>query len=237
MPPTPRRTIPTFSSVTPTTTGQRAAPLVRVNDDTTSNSQFWPRLKADPTSGTVAVSWYDAQNDTGSGPGDTDGTANDDTEFFATIGSDGEVTFDPNQQIVPKPSSAVANPNNGNDYGDYSGLAFYGGGFYPAWADNSNSTGNNPDGTLHGFDVYTAKLSLPSPPPPGSPPPPVSSPAGSAGGGTSGTGGGLGNGTPDRFEPNNTSDQAAGMGRVDSATQTIAGLSIDRHASGFFDQD
>src|SRR5205807_7307845 len=39
---------------------------------------------------------------------------------------------------------------------------FYHGVFYPIWADNSNSTKNNPDGTLKNFDIYTAKLTLES---------------------------------------------------------------------------
>ena len=32
---------------------------------------------------------------------------------------------------------------------------------HPAWADNSNSTGDNPDGTLHGLDVYSAAIAEP----------------------------------------------------------------------------
>jgi hypothetical protein len=62
------------------------------------------------------------------------------------------------------------------------------------------------------------------------PPPPV-------GGGGGGTGAGGGNVAPDRFEVNDTSDQPTGMGAVISTTQTFTGLSIDRHANGFFDQD
>ena len=53
--------------------------------------------------------------------------------------------------------------HNGIDYGDYSGLAFYGRIAHPAWSDNSNSTGNNPDGTLHQLDIYTARVPLRSP--------------------------------------------------------------------------
>src|SRR5205085_2161367 len=48
-----------------------------------------------------------------------------------------------------------------NDDGDYSGLSFFGGVAHPAWADNSNSTGNNPDGALHQLDVYTASVAAP----------------------------------------------------------------------------
>jgi hypothetical protein len=43
-------------------------------------------------------------------------------------------------------------------YGDYSGLAFYGGTARPAWSDNSNGTGTNSDGALHQLDIYTAAV-------------------------------------------------------------------------------
>src|SRR5438105_9462000 len=53
---------------------------VRVNDDATTTSQFNPRVSLDPTTGNVAVGWYDCRNDKGDhGPGDTNGVPNDDT--------------------------------------------------------------------------------------------------------------------------------------------------------------
>lgn len=33
--------------------------------------------------------------------------------------------------------------------------------FYPAWSDNSDSTGTNPDGKLHQLDLYSASVCLP----------------------------------------------------------------------------
>ena len=38
------------------------------------------------------------------------------------------------------------------------GLSFFGGIARPAWADNSNSTGTNPDGALHQLDIYAAAV-------------------------------------------------------------------------------
>jgi hypothetical protein len=130
---------------------------VRVNDDAGVNSQFLPKMSLDPTSGHLAVSWYDARNDLGAGgPSDTDGVPNDDAQVFAAFSSDG-TTFTPNRRVSAGTSNSQE-AHNGIDFGDYSGLAFYNGLAHPAWADNSNSTGQNPDGTLHELDIYTATV-------------------------------------------------------------------------------
>jgi hypothetical protein len=134
--------------------------LTRVNDDATKNSQFLPKISLDPTSGNLAVVWYDSRNDLGlGGPGDTNGIPNDDAQFWGAFSSDGGQTYTKNFQI----SAGTSNSHdamNGIDYGDYTGLSFYGGIAHPVWADNSNSTGNNPDGALHQLDDYTAAVSI-----------------------------------------------------------------------------
>ena len=133
---------------------------VRVNDDRGTNSQFLPRIALDQTTGFIAVSWHDSRNDlvTG-GSGDTDGIPNDDAQLFATVSADGGLSFQPNVQVSEGTSNA-ADAMNGVEYGDYTGLSYLGGSFYPSWADNSNSTGDNPDGALSKFDVYTAKVTV-----------------------------------------------------------------------------
>lgn len=132
----------------------------RVNDDTTANSQFLPKLALDPTSGKIAVTWYDARNDLGSGgEGDTDGVGNDDAQVWGAFSADG-VSFGPNIRISAGTSNSHAS-GNGIDYGDYSGLAFLGGVAHPAWSDNSNSTTDNPDGALRKLDIYTAAVAAP----------------------------------------------------------------------------
>src|SRR5947209_10365539 len=73
---------------------------VRVNDDHTKNSQFLPKISLDPTSGNLAVVWYDSREDLGTGgPGDTDGVPNDDAQFWGAFSIDGGKTFTPNIQI------------------------------------------------------------------------------------------------------------------------------------------
>jgi hypothetical protein len=133
---------------------------VRVNDDDTTNSQFMPKISLDQTTGQIAVMWHDSRADLGTGgEGDTDGVPNDDAQFWGAFSADG-TSFTTNQRI----SAGTSNSHdslNGIDYGDYIGLSFYGGIAHPAWADNSNSTGNNPDGALHQLDIYTAAVHTP----------------------------------------------------------------------------
>jgi hypothetical protein len=134
---------------------------VRVNDDETSNSQFLPKLSLDPTTGRLAAVWYDSRTDSGTGgAGDTDGIANDDAQFWGAFSTDGGTSFTPNLQISAGTSNSH-DSGNGIDYGDYSGLSFLSGVAHPAWADNSNSTGTNPDGALDQLDIYTAAVGVP----------------------------------------------------------------------------
>jgi hypothetical protein len=131
--------------------GKGFSTRVKVNDDTTNRSQFFPRIAVDQSTGTVAASWHDARNDAGQGgPNDANGTPNDDTEFFAAVSFNGGKCWTQNVQLTPFASSTSVNPDivtgGGEfDYGDYTGLAFEAGVFHPAWADDSASlAGLNP---------------------------------------------------------------------------------------------
>lgn len=128
----------------------------RVNDDPQGNgkSQFLPKIALDQTSGYIAVSWYDCRNSPG----------NNTAEVWATISSDGGQTFLPNVKVSAGMSSGIVAAVGSFNFGDYTGLAFHGGTFYPCWADNSNSTGDNPGGTLGTLDIYTARVTVNSPP-------------------------------------------------------------------------
>jgi hypothetical protein len=101
--------------------------------------------------------WYDSRLDLGKGgPGDTDGLPNTDAQFWGSFSTDG-MSFMPNFQVSTGTSNSSVS-GNAIDYGDYDGLSFVGGVAYPAWSDNSNSTGTNPDGSLHQLDIYTAAV-------------------------------------------------------------------------------
>jgi hypothetical protein len=127
---------------------------VRVNDDPAGNgkSQFLPRIALDQTTGNIAVSFYDCRNS----------VSNNTVELWASVSTDGGQTFLPNIKVSAGVSSALVTAivNSGVDFGDYSGLAFHAGTFYPCWADNSNSTGDNPAGAGGKFDMYTARVTV-----------------------------------------------------------------------------
>ena len=119
------------------------------------SSQFLHRMAVDQATGKIAVSWYDCRND----------PANASSQFFATISTDGGATFWPNFRVsgTGKSNARSAYPvGPALDYGDYSDIAFQNGVFFSIWADNSNSTGDNPaEGTLKKFDIYTRKVIVP----------------------------------------------------------------------------
>jgi hypothetical protein len=141
--------------------GATWTPAIRLNHDHTVNSQFDPSIAVDQATGDVAVSWYDCRNDLGAGgPGDTDGIPNDDAQIWAAYSTDGGVAFAPNFR-VSKGTFNAPDAQSFFDYGDYTHAAFASHLFYPAWSDNSNSTGQNPDGTLHQLDLFTAKVVIP----------------------------------------------------------------------------
>jgi hypothetical protein len=122
---------------------------VQVNEDPGSRSQFLPAISLDQTTGNVAVTWHDARNDAG----------NNNSEFWGAVSDTGGVSFSSNFKI----SAGVSNDDvaaSGVDYGDYHSNTFHAGRLYPIWADNSNSTGDNPAGANSTFDMYTARVTV-----------------------------------------------------------------------------
>jgi hypothetical protein len=137
-----------------------SAPL-RVNDDKGTNSQFFSYDAVDQTTGNLAISWYDARNS----------ASNTEVEVFATASVDGGASVLPNVQVAKGLSNVIADSNNsGNDYGDFMGLAFNSGAFYPCWCDNSTALSGNSD--LPHLDIATARVTLQVVPPAPAPPVP-----------------------------------------------------------------
>lgn len=133
---------------------------VRVNDDAGVNSQFFQDISVDQTTGTVYLSWYDARNDFGGGGTDTDGRDNTDVQVFmsASIYVGSTLTFAPNVLVSRGSSNQARDVNDpGNDFGDYAGVSASNNIIYAVWADNSNSTNDNPGGNAT-FEVYTSRV-------------------------------------------------------------------------------
>src|SRR5439155_1644446 len=122
---------------------------VRVSDNPTTKSEFLDQAAVDQSTGFLAVAWYDSRNST------NDVTA----QVFATVSFDGGKTFAPNVQISAGTSNVTV-ANSGIDYGDYMTMDFVNGVFFPIWSDNSNSTGDNPNGALNSLDIYTAAVTV-----------------------------------------------------------------------------
>lgn len=134
---------------------------IQINDDLGTASQFFHSISVDPVTGFVVAGWYDTRNDLGDGNGsDSDNVARTDAQYFGSVSYDGGNTWQPNVQISDGASNESAvTPNSPRDYGRYTGIAAYRGVAYAAWADNSDSTGDNPNGT-RGMDLYFDTISF-----------------------------------------------------------------------------
>lgn len=129
-------------------------PPIRVNDDATARSQFLPRIASNRFSGNIAACWHDARNS----------AANNTMQEFCTIATPTGASplFIANAQA----SDGTSDGNGSNppatgqadiQFGDYSGLTYIFG-VHAAWADDSNSTGDNPNGTAR-YDAYSDLVS------------------------------------------------------------------------------
>lgn len=124
---------------------------IKVNDDNTTMSQFFPWVDVDQSSGNIAVSWYDARND----------SFNKKTQIFAAFSNTGGASFQPNFQVSQNSTqftnssvnfsdeSSADNANfNPNQYGDYAQIAFLNGVAHPMWCDSRNFFPSNTSNLL-----------------------------------------------------------------------------------------
>ena len=122
---------------------------VRVNDDGGGASQFLPSIAVDQATGRIGVAWYDTR-DSGAG------TA---VDVYASASVDSGATFHMNAKVTGGMSNQANSPPTGGaadvDFGDHLSVAMDAGILYVAWTDNSNSTGDNPDG---GMEIYTSQI-------------------------------------------------------------------------------
>jgi hypothetical protein len=137
--------------------GQTWSGPVRVNDDPPGvvKDQFNQWLSVDPVTGTIDLSWNDARND----PADTK------TDIYASDSTNGGASFASNVRVTTAVSDeSAANPfaDSGNQYGDYEGVAAYGGIAHPIWTDGRFDASIDPaTGQRIGEEVFTATASGP----------------------------------------------------------------------------
>jgi hypothetical protein len=133
-------------------TGATWSAPVRVNDDVGTTSQFLPAIAVDQSTGNVAVTWYDARHSVN----------NTTARYYASVSTDGGASFQTNVPVSPGISDVALGPDLGIifGFGDFMTFDFVNGKFIAVWADNTNSTGDNPDGGASRFDIYTAVVSL-----------------------------------------------------------------------------
>jgi hypothetical protein len=119
----------------------------QINDDTTTTSQFLPRMAIDQSNGDVWTVWYDARNDVAN---------NQQVDIFSSKSVDGGLTWLANQQVTTAVSDeSTANAaRDGNNYGEYFGLIAANGFAHVAWTDARAA--NFTAGTNE--DVYTARM-------------------------------------------------------------------------------
>jgi len=111
---------------------------LKVNDDNWGATQFFPWLAVDQSDGSVNMSWLDSRID----------PINRKTQSVYARSVDGGVTFESNilvddnganwrNNVNYSDENTVDNPNfNGNQYGDYSGIAALNRQVHPLWTDS-----------------------------------------------------------------------------------------------------
>ncbi|MEO8198447.1 MAG: hypothetical protein ABI689_17175, partial [Thermoanaerobaculia bacterium] len=124
-----------------------STPPIQVNTDATTRSQFLPKIASDPATGNVAICWHDTRDS-------ATNTAME--EWCDTFVPASFPSFLGNVQVS---DGASISTDTSMDFGDYSGLALGAGIAHPIWADSSNSTGDNPNGTA-AFDTVTDRHSV-----------------------------------------------------------------------------
>lgn len=97
-----------------------------INNQSGLNDQFNQRLVVDPSSGKVAVMYYDTVGD----------SSRVTTNVYYQSSTDGGLTWSaPFKVTSASTNETSAGADTGNQYGDYNGMSGFNGTFFPCWTD------------------------------------------------------------------------------------------------------
>jgi hypothetical protein len=107
--------------------------------------QFNPWMDVDPANGQIHTAYYDTRDDTG----------RRDASLFFVWSDDGGLTFKDERKVATAPTDeTAAGADEGNQYGDYNGLAVYSGVSHPTWTDRRSGV---PGGREQ---IFTARIAV-----------------------------------------------------------------------------
>lgn len=128
--------------------------IKKVNKFGLGKTQFMPRMAVDSKTGNIAIAWYGCND-----------IANTKPHLYIAISKDQGITFEQARVSRGISDHRSNDDNNSFDYGDFIGIAFHNGVVFPAWADNSNSTGYDTKNVLKQdgkkqieFQIHTRKI-------------------------------------------------------------------------------
>ncbi|MFN2167486.1 MAG: hypothetical protein ACK2U9_14625, partial [Anaerolineae bacterium] len=115
--------------------GATWGPEFQLNDDATTNDQWFPSLSAGPT-GRVVAAWYDRRADAN----------NFDFTYWMRVSDDGGTTWAPSFQVSDVPSGVVLDPNLATCYhGDYDQQVQDASSGYIQWSDDRTVQSTDPN--------------------------------------------------------------------------------------------
>jgi len=101
----------------------------KINDQSSLNDQFHPRLVVDETSGDLALVYYDTVSDPGRKK----------TDVWLQYSTDDGATWSaPSKITTAQTDETSAGADAGNQYGDYIGMTGYAGQYFTCWTDRRN---------------------------------------------------------------------------------------------------
>lgn len=118
-------------------------PPVKVNDQSSLNDQFFPRLGVDDTTGNLMLVYYDTVSDSGRIK----------TDIWMQCSTDNGATWTQAVKITTGETDETENgEDTGNQYGDYIGLASLNGTYFACWTDRRSG----------GFEqIWGSQISIP----------------------------------------------------------------------------